>query len=183
MERDVAQGRLTRGGAHTILQAMMPTLPTGRALRTLWSALRPVPGGRAAFGGLFRLMVPYSATICPEFLDLEPGFARVRMRDRRAVRNHLESVHAIALMNLAELTSGMALMNGLPDDARAIITHLSMEYLKKARGTLTAQCSCDVPSSNEKAEKHIEAEIRDGAGDIVARGRARWLIGPLQPRK
>jgi acyl-coenzyme A thioesterase PaaI-like protein len=170
---------LTREAAHTILRSMLPTLPTGRALRTLWGSLRAVPGGRAAFSGLFRLMVPYSATISPEFLELEPGFSRVRMRDRRAVRNHLHSVHAIALMNLAELASGMALMNGLPDDARAIITHLSMEYLKKARGTLIAECRCDAPRSNEKAEKHIEAEIRDAAGEIVARGKARWLIGPL----
>lgn len=123
-------------------------------------------------------MVPYSGTIRAEFLELEAGYARLQMRDRRAVRNHLESVHAIALMNLAELASGMALVSGLPDDARAIITHLEMDYRKKARGTLVAECRCEPPRSNDKAEQEIVAEIRDRSGEVVARGLARWVIGP-----
>ena len=110
--------------------------------------------------------------------ELRPGYARIRMYDRPAVRNHLRSVHAIAMMNLAEVTSGLAMLAGMPDDARAIITNLAIEYRKKARGTLEGECSTPPPQSNEKREYNLEAVIRDEAGDEVARATARWLVGP-----
>src|SRR6185503_1870048 len=103
---------------------------------------------------------------------------RIRMRDRPALRNHLRSVHAVAMMNLAEVTTGLAMLAGMPDDARAIITNLAIEYKKKARGTLEAECTTAPPASNEKREYLVEGVIRDTAGDEVARATARWLVGP-----
>jgi acyl-coenzyme A thioesterase PaaI-like protein len=123
-------------------------------------------------------MAPYSGSISPRVEEIRPGYARVAMQDRRAVRNHLRSVHAVALLNLAELSSGLALNYALPDDARAILTGLSMEYLKKARGRLTAEAEVEVPRTNEEREYELESVIRDEAGEVVARARARWLVGP-----
>jgi acyl-coenzyme A thioesterase PaaI-like protein len=123
-------------------------------------------------------MAPYTGTIRPRIVELAPGYARVRMRDRRAVRNHLRSVHAIALMNLAEVTSGLAMLAGLSDDARAIITHLAIEFEKKARGPLEAECRTIPPATTERREYVLEPVIRDASGDEVARATARWLVGP-----
>ncbi|HEV8629548.1 MAG TPA: DUF4442 domain-containing protein [Thermoanaerobaculia bacterium] len=140
-----------------------------------WSAL---PGGKTLFSFGVGRMAPYTSSISPRVQELRAGYARVRMRDRRRLRNHLRSVHAIAMMNLAEVTSGLAMLAGMPDDARAIITNLAIEYKKKARGALEAECTTSPPASNERREYHLEAVVRDVAGDEVARATARWLVGP-----
>ena len=126
-------------------------------------------------------MIPYSGSIHPLVLELRPGYAKVQMRDRRAVRNHLRSVHAIALMNLGELTTGLAMTLAMPEDARGIVTGLSMEYLKKARGRLTAECTAPAFDASVSAQHHFCADIVDAKGDVVARATAHWLVGPVPP--
>lgn len=158
---------------------MLPRLPTPSpttSIKTLWRVLGPLPGGGRLMGQLVGRMAPYTGTIRPEVLALGPGFSKVRMRDTRRVRNHLHSVHAIALMNLGEVTTGTAMLVSMPDGARAIITHLGMDYLKKARGPITAGCTCPIPQSLERREYDITAELHDERGVLVARAHARWLV-------
>jgi acyl-coenzyme A thioesterase PaaI-like protein len=156
----------------------LKNLASPSALRALWSYLRAVPGGGLVMGRIVGRMAAYTGTIRPEVLALEPGFAKVRMPDRPAVRNHLRSVHAVALLNLGEATSGLAMMASIPDDARGIVTHLGMEYFKKARGPLTGECSCPQINSTERKEYDVVADIKNEAGEVVARATAKWLVGP-----
>jgi acyl-coenzyme A thioesterase PaaI-like protein len=147
-------------------------------IRRTWERWSGRPGGKRLFSFLLARLVPYTGTVRPRVEELRPGYARVSMRDRRGVRQHLGSIHAIALMNLAEAATGLAFNFALPADARSILKSISMEYHKKARGRVTAEAQAPVLESNEEREIEMETAIRDAAGDVVATARARWRVGP-----
>ena len=150
----------------------------GPALRKHWRRLVALPAGKRLFSRVLGQFVPYTGTLGATITVLEPGHCVVLLKERRKLRNHLRSVHAMALANLGEMATGLALMNGLPEKTRGILTRFDIEYLKKARGLLTAECRCDIPSSNQDRELDVRCEIRDTAGDVVSSVTAHWLIGP-----
>src|SRR5690606_21562597 len=115
-------------------------------LLTLWDRLGGSAPRRWLFSKLVGLAVPYSGSIRAQDEPLSPGRVVLSLRDRRRVRQHLGSVHAIALANLAELSSGMAMLSSLPPGVRGIVTGITISYHAKARGTLTATGTASPPA-------------------------------------
>ena len=151
----------------------------GAQLLTSWRRLSPLPGGRWLFSRLLGFMNRYSGSVGATITALEPGHASVVLKDRARVRNHLNSVHAIALMNIAELASGLAMLTGLPPSIRGIPIRIAITYPKKARGTLTGECRCTVPNVTADQEYDVESVVRDAGGDEVASARVTWKLGPV----
>ena len=129
-------------------------------------------GGSAAGRWLFSRLVcwraPYFASIAPRVEALSRGHCIVCLRDRRSVRNHLGSVHAIAICNAAELAAGLATDAALDASLRWIPKSMQVNYLKVARGTLTATAT--VPPVEPRAdgvECPVAVAVRDTAGGSV----------------
>lgn len=141
-----------------------------------WQRFGRFPGGNRLFSFAAGLQVPYVASIRPRVEELRAGYARVSMGDRRGVRNHLRSIHAVALTNLAEMTGNLALMCAQDAGTRWIILRFSSEYLKKARGRVTAECTIDGFDPNVAGEYEGLVEVRDASGEVVVRSKPVWKI-------
>jgi acyl-coenzyme A thioesterase PaaI-like protein len=149
-------------------------------LLSLYRRITRWPGGQWLFSRAVCFKAPYFGTIAPRFVALAPGRCEVRIRDRRRVHNHIGTVHAIALCNLAELAAGVMTDASLPASMRWIPKGMTVEYLKKAKGTLHGVATPDAPLA-EAAEGYdlpVSVVVTDALGDAVFRAKIAMWISP-----
>lgn len=155
---------------------------TARALPT-WNRLRATAAGRWLFSRAICFKAPYFATIRPVFRRLEPGLCEVGVPKRRAVLNHLGTVHAIAMCNAAELAGGLVTEVTLPDTHRWIPKGMRVEYLKTATTDLVATARCTLPEALEDPQTlEVPVEILDRAGSPVFRALIDMHVSRRRPR-
>ena len=120
----------TKRGVSLANMSLRGFQPNQETLMALWKRLSPIPG-KGVFSRLVGRTAPYTGTIKARVENLEPGFARCRLKDRRGIRNHLRSIHAIALANFIEETTGLAMVSAVPQGMRGIVVHIEIDYMKK----------------------------------------------------
>jgi len=123
--------------------------------------------GRWLYAQMVCWRAPYFGSIRPTVLDLRPGLCIARMTQRRALQNHIGTVHAIAVCNLAELTAGLVTEATLPKSMRWLPKRMQVDYLRKARGTLTATAKLAAPRLDEAQDGVVEVTVRDQADEVV----------------
>ena len=58
-----------------------------------------------------------------------------------------------------------------------IVSNLEMEYIKKARGTITGICEFVAPTElGEHKNIVVEGHLKDSADEVVAKIRATWKL-------
>lgn len=150
-----------------------------RVLR-LYRRLSALPLGAWLFSRAVCRQAPYFATIAPRIERLEPGRCEATIADRRRVHNHLGTVHAIALCNLAELTAGLVTDVSIPASMRWIPKGMTVAYTKKAVGRMraVAQPAFAPQSADTGYELPVEVEVTDESGDATLRATVSMYVSP-----
>jgi uncharacterized protein (TIGR00369 family) len=138
------------------------------------------PLGQWLFSRAVCFKAPYFATIAPTIVRLEPGRCEAVMGDRRRVHNHIGTVHAIALCNLAELVAGVMTDASLPEGMRWIPKGMTVHYLKKATGTMRAIATPTIPllTSSTGYDLPVNVDVTDPAGERVFNAEIRMWLSP-----
>ncbi|MEO0973106.1 MAG: hotdog fold domain-containing protein [Pseudomonadota bacterium] len=138
---------------------------------TLWQQWSSRPFGKWIFSRLVCLKAPYFGSIRPQFRELQPGRSVVAMAKRRGVLNHINTVHAIAMCNMAELVGGTMTDVTIPPTHRWIPKGMTVEYLKKATTDLiaTATPRATPEFTSEPFAYEVNVDVTDAAGETVLR--------------
>ena len=138
------------------------------------------PGGHWLFSRAVCFKAPYFASIAPRIELLEPGRCVGSLRHRRKVNNHIGTVHAIALCNLAELTGGLMVDASVPPSMRWIPKGMSVEYLRKAIGTMRAVATPAqaIVEASAGYELPVDINVTDPAGETVFHARITMWLSP-----
>ncbi len=142
-------------------------------LLNLYRRMQRWPAGSWLFSRAVCVKAPYFASIAPRITLLEPGRCEGRIAHRRKVTNHIGTVHAIALCNLAELTAGLMVDASLPKGMRWIPKGMEVQYLAKATGTQHAVATPAQPIVAAEAgyALPVNVQVCDDAGTAVFQAR------------
>jgi len=128
----------------------------------LWKKFETKPAGKWLFSRLVCLKAPYFGTIKPYFNALKPEYGEVLLKKRRSVTNHIGTVHAIAMCNMAELAGGTMTEVTTPNTHRWIPKGMTVEYIKKATSNLKAVATPIGPMNLDHAGVyHVNVDILD----------------------
>lgn len=149
-------------------------------LLAMYGKISRWPLGHWLFSKAVCFKAPYFGSISPVITRLEHSRCEAVIKDRRAVHNHIGTVHAIALCNLAELCAGVMTDASLPNDMRWIPKGMTVAYLKRAKGRMHAVATPMIPivSSGAGYDLPVNVDVLDTAGDKVFHAEIRMWMSP-----
>jgi uncharacterized protein (TIGR00369 family) len=107
----------------------------------------------------------------------------VSLRNRKAVRNHIGSVHAVASVLIAESATGYLVGMNVPDSSVPVIKAIKVDYVKRAKGDMKAVAELTdeqirMMQTEEKGETAVKVCITDGEGKEPLLAEMIWAWTP-----
>lgn len=132
---------------------------------------------------LFGRIVPMVGTGKIRYLDVSPAQVTVRLDNHKAMQNHIKGVHAAAMALLAETATGFVTGLNVPDDRIVLMKSLHVDYLKVAKGGLTATATLNDEQrafilNNDKGELEIPVTVVDDSGESPIQCQMIWAWRP-----
>ncbi len=144
----------------------------------IWQKLSGTAFGRWLFSRIVCFKAPYFGSISPVFDVLEPGRAVARMRKRRAVTNHIGTVHAIAMANLCEFVAGAMTEISVPRSMRWIPRGMQINYLGKAPTDIRAEGTFPSIVESEAQDVVVPVVVTDADGSVVVTADITMYVSP-----
>lgn len=150
-------------------------------LRLYHKCLR-YPFGRQIFSAMFARKAPYFRSIKPLVTELKPNFCVLRFKKRKAVENHIGTVHAIALCNGLEMAMGALAEASIPKHLRWIPKGMTVNYTAKADSDIriTAETPANVWQEGDVA---VQVKGFRADGEVVIVGEIIIYISAKPKRK
>lgn len=120
-------------------------------------------------------MAPYFGTIKPKITDLRPNYCECFIKKRRAVHNHIKTVHVIAICNGLEMAMGVMAEASIPKHLRWIPKGMSVDYTAKAGSDI--RCVAKVnPEQWVPGDLLVEVNAYDDNDVVVVTGHIKLWI-------
>jgi acyl-coenzyme A thioesterase PaaI-like protein len=130
----------------------------------------PLVGDRL-FSLAFAQKAPYFWSIRPRFTVIEPNHAELVIPKRRAVQNHIGTVHAIALCNGLEAAMGALAEATIPSHKRWIPKGMDITYTAKATTDITCIAETDPEQwTSDDPDLHVRVKGVRKDGTVVIEG-------------
>lgn len=133
--------------------------------------------GERLFSLAFAQKAPYFWSIRPRFTVIEPNHAELVIPKRRAVQNHLGTVHAIALCNGLEAAMGALAEATIPSHKRWIPKGMEVSYTAKATTDIVCIAETD-PEQWASDDPDLPVRVRGirQDGTVVIEGVIRLYV-------
>ena len=140
-------------------------------LAELYQKVSAVPlVGDRVFSLAFAQKAPYFWSIRPRFTVIEPNHAELVIPKRRAVQNHLGTVHAIAVCNGLEAAMGLLAEATTPKGRRWIPKGMQVAYLAKSTTDLLCIAETDPDDWAEVGDVPVRVRAVRTDGTVVVEG-------------
>lgn len=144
-------------------------------LLKLQSQFQKLPFGQALFSKVFASKAPYFKSIKPRILTLEENFCQILLPKRKAVLNHIGTVHAIAVCNALEMAMGAMAEASIPKHLRWLPKGMDVNYLAKSTTDLIAEAKV-TPEQWQPGDMNVAVKAVDAHGTVVVDGVIRLWI-------
>jgi acyl-coenzyme A thioesterase PaaI-like protein len=136
----------------------------------MYTKLSRFPAGRRVFSLGFTLRAPYFRTIRPRFQQVSPNYAAPVLPKRRAVHNHIGTVHAIAVCNGLEAAMGALAEATVPSGKRWLPKGMEVAYLAKSTSDLTCVAETDPAAWEGGPDVPVRVKATRDDGTVVVEG-------------
>jgi acyl-coenzyme A thioesterase PaaI-like protein len=142
----------------------------------MYRSLSRLPRGRTLFSIAFARKAPYFRSIRPRFHEVRPHYAELVVADRKAVHNHIGTVHAIAVCNGLEAAMGALAEATIPPGKRWLPKGMEVEYLAKSTSDIT--CVAQTTAADWAGAPDVPVQVRAlrADGTVVVSGVIRLWV-------
>ncbi len=133
-----------------------------------YQILQKIPGGLTVLSNVISRVAPYFRTVNPVITKLEIDFCQAVMSKRRAVENHIGTVHVIAICNGLEFVMGVAVEASIPAHLRWLPKGMHVDYVSKANSDI--QLSAKINEDWKVGDMQVEVIAKRNDGQPVVKG-------------